>query len=54
MAEKKGKKKIKHQDLKPKENVKGGKLPPGSPGANSPKPLGPHGPYGPHGPLGPH
>jgi hypothetical protein len=34
MADKKGKKKIKHHDLKPKKDVKGGKLPPGTPGRN--------------------
>jgi len=51
MAAKKGKKKIKVQDLKPKKDAKGGFLlgpvgnPPGHnpPGHNPPRPHGPHG-----------
>ncbi|MGH7982611.1 MAG: hypothetical protein ACREFF_05630 [Candidatus Udaeobacter sp.] len=36
MAEKKGKKKIKLQDLKPKKDAKGGCKPPGTPVGHTP------------------
>jgi hypothetical protein len=43
MAEKKGKKKIKVHDLKPKKDAKGGFKPPGTPVQHGPRPHGPHG-----------
>jgi hypothetical protein len=53
MAAKKGKKKIKVQDLKPKKDAKGGILPPGTPSTHGPIQHGPtqHGPTQ-HGPTG--
>jgi hypothetical protein len=49
MAEKKGKKKIKLQDLKPKRDVKGGYKPPGNPVGHNPGGRSPHGAHGPGG-----
>jgi hypothetical protein len=43
MAEKKGKKKIKVHDLKPKKDAKAGRMPPPMPTGHGPRPHGPHG-----------